>query len=139
MSGPDEVLAALIDESGMSAAGLARRISDLDPSHRLNYDCTAVYQWISTKKGSSLGPAKLVVAAEFARFPVVLPWAGSEASPATAMDMATTIQRRVRRVMTIPHSRTSQDFGCPRVRMEFGPVASVDGCLSRTFDRGSNQ
>jgi hypothetical protein len=53
MSGPNEALAALIDESGMSAAGLARRVNDLDPSHRLNYDYTAVYRWI--RKGS--GPA----------------------------------------------------------------------------------
>lgn len=46
MSDPNEALATLIDEAGMSAAGLARRVNDLAPSQRLNYDYTAVYRWI---------------------------------------------------------------------------------------------
>jgi hypothetical protein len=43
---PNDALAALIAESGMSAAGLARRVNDLGKAQRLAYDYTAVYRWI---------------------------------------------------------------------------------------------
>ncbi|GIH13076.1 hypothetical protein [Rugosimonospora africana] len=46
MGQPNNALAALMSEAGMSAAGLARRVNGLGGPQRLAYDYTAVYRWV---------------------------------------------------------------------------------------------
>jgi tetratricopeptide (TPR) repeat protein len=50
MSQPNDALASLLDEAGMSQAGLAARVNALGKSLKLTYDYTSVYRW---KKGES--------------------------------------------------------------------------------------
>jgi hypothetical protein len=49
MSQPNNALAALIEEAGLTFAGLARRVNDLgrDEVRGLTYDYTAVYRWVN--------------------------------------------------------------------------------------------